>query len=119
MAGSLGTSETDLNAPAIVRNSCSCSPIVLSKTLAADSTKRVKGTVLGVISAGGNFAPYVDTNQDGTQTARAILMEDVAAHAGATYTALVAMQGQFIEANLTGIDANGKTDLEAVGIYME
>jgi len=116
MIGTLGVTTTTLTAPAIERGH---EPIVLTKTLAIDAAARVKGTVLGKVTADGTYAPYVNTNNDGTETARAVLMEDVAAHAAATVTALVAMHGDFVEANLTGIDAAGKTDLEAVGIYME
>jgi len=115
MTGELGTTTVTQTFPAIERGH---PPIVLRKTLAADATARVKGTVLGLVT-GGNYAPYVDTNNDGTETARGILMEEVAAHSGATVEALVAFHGDFVQANLTGIDANGKADLAAVGIFME
>jgi hypothetical protein len=114
MAGTLGVTETTLSQPAILG---SHPPITKKVTMAIDGTARVAGTVLGIVAADGTYAPYVDTNNDGTQTAKAILLEDVAIHA-ATVEAVVLIHGDVIEANLTGEDANGIADLLDAGIYV-
>jgi hypothetical protein len=93
-------------------------PIIMTVTLAADATARSKGTVLGKVT-GGNYAPYSDTANDGTESAKVILAEDVDAHASATVDALVCVHGDVLESGLTGIDANGKADLYAVGIFVK
>lgn len=115
MAGTLGTTETTLSQPAILGGH---PPITKTVTLAIDATARVRGTVLGVVTADGTYAPYVNTNNDGTQTAKTILLEDVAIHA-ATVEATVLVHGDVIEDNLTGIDDAGIADLLAVGIYVQ
>jgi len=56
MIGTLGVTTTTLTAPAIERGH---EPIVLTKTLAIDAAARVKGTVLGKVTADGTYAPYV------------------------------------------------------------
>jgi hypothetical protein len=71
---------------------------------------------MGKVTASGHYAIYSDIAADGTEVARAILMEDVAAHAGATDEAVVLLHGDVVDANLTGIDANGRADLLDAGI---
>jgi len=113
MSGTLGTTTTTQTFAAILG---SHPPVIKKITLAIDAAARVAGTVLGQVT-GGDHAPYVDTNNDGTEVAKCILLEDVPIHA-ATTEALALFHGDVIQANLTGIDANGIADLLARGIYM-
>lgn len=92
-------------------------PIKKLVTLAIDATAREKGTVLGKVSGSGEYAPYVDTNNDGTQTAVAVLLEDVPVHAAAV-EALVLVHGDVVREDLVGLDANGEADLYAAGIFV-
>jgi len=116
MVGELGTTETDLSFKGLFGGH---PPITVTRTLDADAAARVAGTVMGIVTGTGNYAPYSDTANDGTQAAKAILGEDVAAHAGATVEATLIVHGDVIEESLTGIDDNGAADLFAVGIFVK
>ena len=76
--------------------------------------EHVKGTVMGIVTATGLWAPYDDSAGDGTEVAKGILADtyDIqATQADLRHQAVVYIHGSFVEANLTGLDANGKTDL--------
>lgn len=91
------------------------------------STNFTRGTVLGIVTATGAYAPYSDAAGDGTNVARAVCKYDIRVDAngriaygtdnaigehGQTYaTAPVYVQGYFKTTDLTGLDANGAADL--------
>lgn len=94
--------------------------LAASKTLAA-------GTVLGRITASNLWDAYDDGDNDGTQVARAILVYAVATDSDAKHyfgTTATSEHGQyetsvpayicgdFYDADLTGLDANGLADLQ-------
>lgn len=87
----------------------------------------VKGTVLGFVSATGAVKAYADGNNDGSQTAAVIAQYDMYSDgtnvsitsAGALLpgetatTAPCYIAGFFKCSDLTGLDANGITDMRA------
>jgi len=81
-----------------------------SITLAADKGDLKKGTLLGIITASGKYAPYNNANSDGTETAVCILGDDVNT-TGSDATVAAYFTGIFVKDNLTGYDANALTDL--------
>jgi len=97
----------------------------LSGTLAGNAsqtTPLVRGTVMGVVTATGEFAPYVAGASDGTETAVGILSKTFDASelynvnssnvkAAAENPATIYRAGTFFEAACPGIDAAGKVDL--------
>lgn len=68
----------------------------------------------------GLYGKYNDAGSSGLDTARGILFEDVAAEEfvspTGTAVARVIFGGQVFKAKLTGLDANGETDLKATTI---
>jgi hypothetical protein len=95
----------------------------------AASLTLVAGTVLGQITTGGKFAAYDDENSDGTEVAKAILPYDVETDSNGQITLSttqstggpqgeklanieVWIAGEFLESDLTGLDANGLADLD-------
>ncbi|HNW34273.1 MAG TPA: head decoration protein [Candidatus Ozemobacteraceae bacterium] len=116
MSGLLGTSEATLDLKTLT---CGHPPILVKRTLAADATARAAGTVMGIVTNTGYYAPYGDTANDGTQAAKAVLAEDIDAHGSDTVEALLLVHGDVNEEALVGIDDNGAADLFAVGIFVK
>jgi hypothetical protein len=85
-------------------------------TLAADNGSLAAGTVLGVITVGGNYAPYDATADDGTETAAAVLWDNVDTTGADAPAAVIARDAEVAEDELVGIDAAGVTNLAAVNI---
>ena len=95
----------------------------------APSLTLARGTVLGKITATGRLAAYNNANANGTETAVAILVHDVATDAsgnhylGSSATASstnlprqdtsIYVAGVFDTTELTGWDANAATDFQA------
>lgn len=84
-----------------------------ASTFTADGNgnKIVKaGTVLGKITASGLYGPYADAAVDGRTLAELILLNTINVRDGNAAVAALS-QGVVLEARLTGLDANAKTDL--------
>lgn len=79
-------------------------------TIAQNATPLAEGTILGKITASGKYAVYADGASDGTQTAVGILAEYVDASGGDKVSHMY-LKGLFVESELVGLDANGKSDL--------
>lgn len=83
------------------------------------------GEVLGKITASGKYVQYDDANADGSETAAAIVLEDVSIPAAADTTVLVLVKGPAIVADgglvfKAGVDqAAAKVSLEALGINVD
>lgn len=103
-------------AKALIANS-GYGPVRIKETITG-SASHVAGTVMGRITASGKLAPYDALNSDGTEVAIAVLLEAADATA-ADVSAVAAFAGVYVEANVTGLDAAGKTALEAKGIYFK
>jgi hypothetical protein len=85
-------------------------------TLAAAAAALVPGTVLGKLTSGGKLLAYSDAAVDGTGVAIGILYgraPDSASDQAVTY---LARDCEVMTSLLTGLDANGRADLLALGI---
>lgn len=75
----------------------------------------VPGTVLGKLTAG-DYVAYNNAASDGQQVAVGVLYAGAADLAADQKAVMIARHAEVIESELTGIDANGKADLLALGI---
>jgi hypothetical protein len=85
-------------------------------TIAAAAPAMVAGTVVGKITASGKYTVYSDAAGDGTQVAAGVLYTNVADAAADQKAVIIARDAEVMESELTGLDANGKADLRALGI---
>lgn len=77
----------------------------------------VPGTVLGKVTATGEYGPYDNADSPaGVGVAAGILYAAAPDSASDQKAVMIARHAEVIEAELTGIDANGKADLLALGI---
>lgn len=73
------------------------------------------GTVLGIVTATGRWAPYNDGNSDGTETARGVLEMDIMCPADDSSSEIVVIKGgDLLKDLLIGLDSAGITDLGGV-----
>lgn len=87
-------------------------------TIAAAAGAMVAGTVLGKITASGKYTAYSDGAADGTQTAAGILYAAVPDLAVDQKAVMIARHAEVEDAQLTGIDTNGRADLAALQIVL-
>ena len=87
-------------------------------TLAATIEELRSGTVLGVQTATGQYAPYDGSATDGTETAVAILYGHARVSDEAQAVAITAREAEVASARLTGLDEAAREDLAAVGIIV-
>jgi hypothetical protein len=88
--------------------------VVISSTAAA----MVAGTLVGRITATGEYAAYNDAASDGTEVARGILYTNVADSTADQKAVIIARDAEVIGSELTGSNANGVADLLAIGIIV-
>jgi len=74
------------------------------------------GTVLGAITASGKYAPYDDTNVDGTEDAAGFLLETVNLRHGDLVVGML-MHGSVLRARVTGLDAAAEADMAGRVIF--
>lgn len=86
--------------------------------IAAAAGAMVAGTVLGKITASGKYKEYNNANSDGTETAVAILYDNVPDSASDQKAVVIARLAEVQQSELTGYDANAKTELAAVNIIV-
>jgi|GEM_PF-2269973 len=92
-------------------------PQVFKKiTIASGQNVLAKGTVLGKITETGYYGAYNDAANDGRQTAKLILAEDVDA-TDAAVECSAWQAGHFNVAALTGYDAAAGVDFEGTPIF--
>ncbi len=91
--------------------------VIKPATIASGSGVLTKGTVLGIVSASGNFGVYADAGSGGLDTAKAILAEDVDA-TSTNVNATVYLAGDFNETALTGLTAAAKVDFIGTAIFI-
>jgi hypothetical protein len=72
--------------------------------------------VLGKITASGKYTEYSDGAADGSETAAAILYDNVDASAGDKDAVVIARYAEVSTAMLTASDAAGIIDLATLGI---
>lgn len=86
-------------------------------TIAAAASAMVAGTVLGKITASGKYVAYDEGGtDDGRRVAAGILYAAVPDSAADQSAVIIARNAEVMSSMLTGIDANGKVDLAALGI---
>lgn len=91
----------------------------------AAATTYTSGTVLGKVTATGKYVQYDDTAVDGSETAAAVVIEEVALEAATDKTVLVLVKGPAIVADgglvfITGADkAAAYASLEAKDINVD
>lgn len=86
-----------------------------SIVIAANSGDLKAGTVLGKVTATGEYAAYADADETGLGAAVGILYAAVPDSAAAQQATIVNVDAEVVESLLTGLDANGKADLAALG----
>lgn len=84
--------------------------------IAAAASALPAGQVLGKITASGKYVAYSNAASDGTQVAAGILYDAVPDSASDQSAVLIARDAEVDESLLTGLDADGKADLRALGI---
>lgn len=85
-------------------------------TVAAAAAALPVGQVLGKITASGKYVAYSNAALDGSEVAAAILYDAAADSASDQKAVAIVRDAEVDESLLTGLDANGKTDLQALGI---
>ena len=86
-------------------------------TIAAAAGALAAGTVLGKITASGKYVAYVNGALDGTGAAAGVVYFPIPDSAADQKAVIIARHAEVIESKLTGIDADGKTDLAALQIF--
>ncbi len=88
--------------------------VVISSTAGA----LVPGTVLGKVTATGEYVAYNNGATDGSEVARAINLFVVADSAADQKTTVITRAAEVMGSALTGLDTAGKADLLAAGIVV-
>ena len=86
--------------------------VVISSTAGA----MVPGTVVGVITATGEYAAYSNAAVDGTQTAAGILYAAAPDLAVDLRAVVIVRDAEVVASELTGLDAPARVELRAIGI---
>lgn len=86
--------------------------------IAAAAGALVPGTVLGRVTATGQYVAYNNAAADGSEVARAINIHAVPDAAGVQHTTAITRQAEVVGSLLTGLDAAARTDLGNVGIIV-
>lgn len=87
-------------------------------TIVTGEGELVAGTVLGKVTATGNYKAYDNTANDGSETAKLILADAVDA-TSADVLAAAYMSGVFNPDALTGLDAAAKVDFDGSPIMFK
>lgn len=107
----IGSADIETYQPKEIR-AISGQEVAVPITLAATATDLSKGTILGIVTASGLFAPYKDSNTDGTEVARAVLAEFIpkstATQISSAYIKIIAKKDA-----LVGLDSGAISDLGA------
>lgn len=86
--------------------------VVVSQTGAAI----VSGTVLGKVTASGEYVPYDNAASDGSQTAAGVLYQTLPAKTGVSKAVIFNADCELNRHELTGLDAAAEADLLVLGI---
>jgi hypothetical protein len=87
-------------------------------TFAATVAEIEPGTVVGIVTASGHYAPYSNGAVDGTQTAAGILYAGLPIKAGTQKGVIIARDAEVDDVKVIGEDAPGIVDLKALGIIV-
>ena len=85
--------------------------------IASTAPAMVPGTVVGVITASGKYAPYSNADTTtGLGVAAGILYSSVDDRTADQKAVVIVRDAEVVMSELTGIDAPGRADLKAIGI---
>lgn len=87
-------------------------------TISSTAGALVPGTVLGKVTATGEYVAYSNAASDGSEVARAINIYAVPDSTADQKTTVIARAAEVIGSQLTGLDAAGTADLLAAGIVV-
>lgn len=87
-------------------------------TVAISANPLPAGQVLGIVTASGEYAPYDNTHNDGTEVAVALLYAPLPASVAAQNGVAVARLAEAAGALLTGLDDAAKADLKIRNIIV-
>lgn len=87
-------------------------------TLAATAVALPAGKVLGIVTATGQYAPYNDAANDGTEVAVAILYAPKPASAAPQAAVVVARLAEVIDVSLSGLNDAARADFKARNIII-
>lgn len=87
-------------------------------TVASGEGSLAKGTVLGKVTATGEYKAYDNTANDGSETAKLILADAIDATDEAVLCSAY-MSGVFNPDALTGLDDNAKADFDGTPILLK
>ena len=87
-------------------------------TISSAAGALVPGTVLGKVTATGEYVAYSNAANDGSEVARAINIYAVPDAAVDQKTTVISRAAEVIGSQLTGLDDAGKADLLAAGIVV-
>lgn len=76
------------------------------------------GTVVGIVTATKQYAPYDNAATDGSETAKGILYAGVDSTAGVVPCVVIDCDAEVVEALLVGLDSSARTDLASIGIKL-
>lgn len=85
-------------------------------TIAAAAGALPAGQVVGKITASGKYVAYSNAASDGTEVAAGVLYAPAPDLAADQKAVIIARNAEVMDGMLTGIDANGRVDLAALGI---
>jgi hypothetical protein len=92
--------------------------VTVPVTIKSGAGEVAVGTVLGKVTASGEYAPYDGDANDGTETAKLILKDAVDATSEAVLTNAY-VTGVFNANALTGLDAAARVDFEGTPIILK
>jgi hypothetical protein len=87
-------------------------------TFAATVADIQPGTVVGIVTASGHYAPYSNVAVDGTQTAVGVLYAGLSINVATQKGVIVARDAEVDSEKVIGEDAPGIVDLKALGIIV-
>jgi len=115
------TTKTEVHGAWVVQDHVAAKDVVLIGDDTICGTDALpSGLVLGQITASGKYGPYDDGASDGREDAAGIMVTDSVFAATANGDQLISMAVHAVckESGLTGINANGKTDLAAHFVFV-
>lgn len=97
---------------------CQHQAIEVGITIPAGTGEIKQGTILGQLSNSFLFKPYISTNTDGSENARAILKYEIDATVEEIKT-VAYVHGVFNRNDLKGLDKNAELSLFDKGVYIK
>lgn len=85
-------------------------------TIAPSQGDLVSGTLVGKITANGQYAKYNNTHTDGTQTCVGVLYTGLKNSASPQAAVIINRQAEVVSSMLVGLDSAAEADLLAIGI---